>query len=109
VKTTEDLDCELRTTTAEVDYEWISKYELTVGIDTLSGYLNDRRKEAKVMIKVLDENDNAPQFEFPELGTEMKGQRFFAAVSEDAQIGTSIAHIHVSSQDERKMAILLVK
>ncbi|CAG0925767.1 unnamed protein product, partial [Notodromas monacha] len=97
VVTTDDLDCEIRVKAAEIDYEWIQKYELIIGIDTLSGYINEQRHQARVVIRVVDDNDNVPEFVSPR--ADVTGSRFFFAVSEDAQIGTSIAQIQARDKD----------
>ena len=74
--------------THQLDRENRSQYNLTlVAIDILQSSLTSR---AQLIVNVLDENDNAPQFE---------SDLYNASISEDAEIGTVIVTVVALSQD----------
>ncbi|KAK2846751.1 hypothetical protein Q5P01_009750 [Channa striata] len=73
-------------TTASLDRENISEYNLTVEAAELDNPLH--KAKATVIIVVLDRNDNAPRF----------SQIFVTQLPEDAPVGHSV--IHVSSNDD---------
>lgn len=76
----------LLSTTASIDREYISGFNLTVEAAELDKPLHKDR--ATVIIVVLDRNDNAPRF----------SQIFLTKVSEDAPVGHSV--IQVMSNDD---------
>jgi len=51
------------------------------------------------MVRVVDENDNKPEFLFPDHQRIARGKKFYSAISEDAQISTSVMQIRAEDQD----------
>ncbi|CAG0884506.1 unnamed protein product [Darwinula stevensoni] len=100
-----DGDCEIRVKTSDVDFEWIPKYELEVEIKSLSGYLNQDKKTAKLTVNVLDQNDNEPEFVYPEDPVmSLRGFRYFASIPENAPIGTSVLEVKAPSDEGNPIA-----
>ncbi|XP_026273024.1 cadherin-99C [Frankliniella occidentalis] len=99
---TENRNCELRVAlTGVLDAEQRSQYQLTVQLDTLPGLVNPARATTRVKVHVEDLNDNVPRFVFPASGL-MQGQalgRYFGAVPQDAQIGTSVLQVKAEDAD----------
>ncbi|XP_030223895.1 protocadherin gamma-A3-like [Gadus morhua] len=77
------------TTTGNLDYEKLKKYEFRVGAKDQDG-LNDG---SNIIIEVIDVNDNAPVINV---------MSFSSPVSEDAPTGTTIAVINVKDSDSEK-------
>ncbi|XP_059918556.1 protocadherin beta-3-like [Gadus macrocephalus] len=77
------------TVTGKIDFEKDKKYEIRVGAKDQGG-LDDA---SKVIIEVIDVNDNAPLISV---------MSFSSPVSEDAPPGTTIAVINVKDSDSEK-------
>ena len=75
--------------TGKIDFEKDKKYEIRVGAKDQGG-LDDT---TKVIIEVIDVNDNAPVINV---------MSFSSPVSEDAPTGTTIAVINVKDSDSEK-------
>nr|XP_060630207.1 protocadherin gamma-B6-like isoform X21 [Anolis sagrei ordinatus] len=74
------------TTKAAMDFEEIEKYEMTVEARDAGGLA----AQCKVEIKLLDENDNAPEVILASLSSPMP---------EDSALGTLVAFINVKDKD----------
>lgn len=55
----------------------------------------------KVNVSVTDVNDNEPEFIFPEAHKNLARNKFFAYVTEDTKISTSVLQVAVSTLDAR--------
>ena len=75
--------------TGKIDFERDRKFEIRVGVKDQGGLNNG----CKVIIEVIDENDNAPVINV---------MSFSSPVSEDAPTGTTIAVINVKDSDSEK-------
>lgn len=100
VNVTEERNCELRVSgSAPLDSEQRSQYLLTVQLDTLPGLVNPAQATTRVKVHVEDLNDNVPTFVFPASGLEAAVDRYFGAVPQDAQIGTSVLQVKAEDGD----------
>ncbi|XP_071495031.1 protocadherin Fat 1-like [Diadema antillarum] len=83
-----DSESGILTLVQSLDRENRSQYNLTlVAIDAL---LSDLTSSAQLIVNVLDENDNEPQFE---------SDLYNATISEDAPVGSTVATVLALSQD----------
>ncbi|XP_053575583.1 protocadherin gamma-B2-like [Bombina bombina] len=73
-------------TKAVIDFEEASYYEISVQAKDGGGLVT----QSKVLIQVIDENDNAPQTSISSL---------FSPIPEDSPIGTVVALIKINDQD----------
>ncbi|KAG9461076.1 hypothetical protein GDO78_018216, partial [Eleutherodactylus coqui] len=73
-------------TNSKLDFEQIRNYELSVQAKDGGGLVS----HCKVVVEVLDENDNAPEISITSL---------FSPIPEDSPLGTVIALIKVRDQD----------
>lgn len=97
---TEERNCELRVSgAAPLDSEKRAQYLLTVQLDTLPGLVNPAQATTRVKVQVEDLNDNVPTFVFPVSGLEAATGRYFGAVPQDAQIGTSVLQVKAEDGD----------
>lgn len=102
VNVTEERNCELRVGAGSVldaDSEQRAQYQLTVRLDTLPNLMNHARASTRVKVHVVDLNDNVPSFIFPSIGPSKAMGRYFGAVPQDAQIGTSVLQVKAEDAD----------
>nr|XP_049604728.1 protocadherin alpha-10 isoform X19 [Syngnathus scovelli] len=86
------------TNNENVDFEKTNAFELQ--IRARDGGASPLTSHAKLLIEVLDVNDNAPEISVTSL---------FRSVKEDATIGTAIAIVSVLDKDDGKNGIVLTK
>ncbi|XP_021945639.1 cadherin-99C [Folsomia candida] len=99
VKVTPERNCEVVLTRTSLDHEKVSEYEIQVELLTLPGVISRKNSIANIKIKIVDENDNRPEFLFPESQRIARGKKFYGAISEDAQISTSVIQIRAEDKD----------
>uniref|UniRef100_A0A3B3B9K3 Uncharacterized protein n=1 Tax=Oryzias melastigma TaxID=30732 RepID=A0A3B3B9K3_ORYME len=87
-----DPDNGLLSTTVSLDRETIAVYTLTVEAVESDNPLH--KDTAKIILLILDKNDNAPQFP----------QTYFAQVSEDVPVGHTV--IQVTSTDDDSNSVI---
>ncbi|KAL1465415.1 hypothetical protein WDU94_004992 [Cyamophila willieti] len=107
VNVTADRNCEVRLTRAELDYETAPEYNLTVRLDTLTGLVNPSRSLAHIKIQVVDLNDNAPVFEYPENTRKFNKQVFYGAMARDKhELGVTLMQVKASDKDSGKYGLI---
>ncbi|XP_077589052.1 protocadherin gamma-A4-like [Stigmatopora nigra] len=77
----------------KLDFEKIKIYELNVQVSDHGGYTDT----CKVIVKVIDENDNVPTIEFMSLSQ---------SIPEDSQPGTTVAVFNVNDEDSEGNGIV---
>ncbi|KAM8910687.1 protocadherin alpha-2-like [Spinachia spinachia] len=77
-----------------LDYEETAAYE--VGVQATDQGFSPRSSHAKILIEIIDVNDNAPELSVTSLMTHVK---------EDAELGTIVALVTVSDKDGGKNAL----
>uniref|UniRef100_A0A8D8MA25 Protocadherin-15 n=2 Tax=Cacopsylla melanoneura TaxID=428564 RepID=A0A8D8MA25_9HEMI len=107
VNVTADRNCEVRLTRAELDYETAPEYNLTVRLDTLTGLVNPSRSLAHIKIQVVDLNDNAPVFEYPENTRKFNKQVFYGAMARDKhELGVTLMQVKATDKDSGKYGLI---
>lgn len=83
-----------------LDFENKTSYTLQIRLTSHRYFVNPQKDTATVEIIVQDENDNAPEFEFNRL----RGQRdtFYAVVTEDMDVDTTILQVRATDRDSGK-------
>lgn len=83
-----------------LDYETKKQYDLTVRLSSDQYYISPIRNTAKISITLLDENDNAPEFEIDSsLGPNIRNNTYYATVQPDTLIDTTILQIKAHDKD----------
>ncbi|CAB3235908.1 unnamed protein product [Arctia plantaginis] len=100
VKLTEDRDCAIYLNTSSLDYETLGEYSLEVQLESIQGLINPESSKATIKVHVIDANDNAPVFAFPEQSTiaAAKG-KYFAIVTKDMLLGTNVLQVKAKDKD----------
>jgi hypothetical protein len=99
VKVTAERNCEVKLTRTSLDHEKVPEYEIQVQLITLPGVISKKNSISRIRIRVVDENDNRPEFIFPESQKIYRGKKFFGAIAEDAQISTSVLQLRAEDRD----------
>ncbi|XP_029702896.1 protocadherin alpha-2-like isoform X3 [Takifugu rubripes] len=82
----------------ELDYEETPAYEVRVQANDQG--ISPRSAHAKLLIEIIDENDNAPEISVTSLMTPLK---------EDAELGTIVALITINDKDGGKNGVAVCK
>lgn len=107
VNVTADRNCELRLTRPDLDYEIAPEYNLTVRLDTLTGLVNPSRAVAHINIQVIDLNDNAPQFEYPENIRQFNKHVLYGAMPRDKhELGVTLLQVKATDKDSGKFGLI---
>ena len=91
-------DCEIRVKHL-LDFEKQSKYVLTIRLNAIGGVTGVSRLHTQVSINVQDKNDHKPQFIIPQRYATLTGNRYLAAVSNDAPADSQIIQLKATDND----------
>lgn len=58
IRVNKDRNCELKLTRTSLDHEKVPEYNVHVKLLTLPGVISKKNSQAKIKIRVVDENDN---------------------------------------------------
>lgn len=98
VNVTEDRNCALYLNST-IDYETEESYNIEVQLMSLQGFINKDFSITQITVHVGDINDNKPFFIYPNYAT---SEKFYAAVPENAPLGTSVIQIKADDKDSGK-------
>ncbi|XP_067139114.1 cadherin-99C isoform X2 [Centruroides vittatus] len=99
VSENEARDCEIRTRDQGLDYEKTSRYTLIINLNTVEGFFGSSRLSTQVIINIIDLNDNRPQFVIPPRYSQLTSNRYLAALSSDAPVGTKFFQVISKDSD----------
>ncbi|ODN02036.1 Protocadherin-15 [Orchesella cincta] len=99
LRVNKDRNCELKLTRTSLDHEKVPEYLVQVKLLTLPGVISKKNSQVKIKIRVVDENDNKPEFQFPDHQKIARGKKLYGAISEDSQISTSVIQIRAEDKD----------
>ncbi|XP_023225888.1 cadherin-99C-like, partial [Centruroides sculpturatus] len=99
VSENEARDCEIRTRDQGLDYEKTSRYTLIINLNTVEGFFGSSRLTTQVIINIIDINDNRPQFVIPPRYSQLTSNRYLAALSSDAPVGTKFFQVISKDSD----------
>ncbi|CAL8106487.1 unnamed protein product [Orchesella dallaii] len=99
LRVNKDRNCELKLTRTSLDHEKVPEYVVQVKLLTLPGVISKKNSQVKIKIRVVDENDNKPEFQFPDHQKIARGKKLYGAISEDSQISTSVIQIRAEDKD----------
>ena len=94
-----DQDCELFLSDGAVDRESNESFEVEVLLDTLSAYANPRKMRSKVLISVVDLNDNAPQFVYDSAVNNLVLDQYLTAIPDTTPIDQMIFRVKANDAD----------
>ena len=94
-----DQDCELFLSDGAVDRESNESFEVEVLLDTLSAYANPRKMRSKVLIRVVDLNDNAPQFVYDSAVNNLVLDQYLTAIPDTTPIDQMIFTVKAEDAD----------
>jgi len=94
-----ERNCDVLLTRTSLDHEKVPGYEIQVQLITLPGVISKKNSLARIKIRVVDENDNRPEFLFPDSQKIARGKKFYGAIAEDAQISTSVVQLRAEDKD----------
>lgn len=58
IRVNKDRNCELKLTRTSLDHEKVPEYMVHVKLLTLPGIISKKNSQAKIRVRVVDENDN---------------------------------------------------
>ncbi|CAH0392596.1 unnamed protein product [Bemisia tabaci] len=103
VQVTEDRNCELHLNEGKLDHELRNEYQLSIRLDSLSGYIAPSHSETKVKVQVTDINDNIPEFVYPSTSRRFHKKAYFGAISRDVkEVGLPVLQIKATDKDSGK-------
>lgn len=91
-------DCEIRVKNT-LDFEKVAKYVLTIRLNAVGGVTGVSRLHTQVHINVQDKNDHRPQFIIPKRYATLTGDRYLAAVANDAPADTQVIQVVATDKD----------
>lgn len=94
-----DQDCELFLANGFVDHEENESFEVDVRLDTLSAYANPKMMKTKVLIKVVDENDNVPSFVYDDEVNQLVKDQYLTAIPDTTPIDQLIFKVKATDSD----------
>ena len=94
-----DQDCELFLSEGDIDKESNESFEVEVLLDTLSAYANPTKMRSKVLISVLDLNDNAPQFVYDSAVNNLVLDQYLTAIPDTTPIDQMIFRVKAEDAD----------
>lgn len=99
LQTSDKGDCELRTKGQKLDYESKPQYHLIIKLKTDTAAVDRSRVRTEVTVKVMDSNDNSPNFLYPSPMSKLIGKRYVASIANDAASLTPVTKISAIDHD----------
>ena len=94
-----EQDCELFLSNGAIDRESNESFEVEVRLDTLSAYANPRKMRTKVLISVVDLNDNVPQFVYDSAVNNLVLDQYLTAIPDTTPIDQMIFKVKAEDAD----------
>ncbi len=90
-------DCELFLADGVVDRESNESFEVEMKLATLTAYANPKRIRAKILLSVVDANDNPPRFEYDEQSPVR--EQYLTAIPDSTPIDQTVFKVRATDAD----------